>query len=468
MWKEGVDTCVFNPAVKCEGDAAPEPNSVSRIVQSDKATRDLKVESLIREKFPAVVDAGFVTIHTKSCTPDYSEQDLRFARTYQAKDDHGCDKLKLHEVVSGVVKTHTNMITPLRGDTFPAFMRKNPAFHRQWKSMLDGILLAAITMVPDDGPWIIHTDCHLGNVLTVPKGAYEAPDLSLSDWGRALIIENPKDINSVRQGIREWAYSISYLNIPQGATDGQLVAMIHQRLGNLPQHPDIYQNAFDLVYSNDVSKQQTGLSKLRSWLPFALITQSHAMMNYGENIQIDVYRKIATESTSQQKLGDLVFMVMNSPELSPQEVPSSTPRSSMSPVEHSGGVYWPLKYYRGLTRKQNLQRKRSATRRTKMSFKNPKAYVPFKSDKGVKTRKSSYTERFHKKYPDAKSLSEIAKSTGISKSILQTVYDRGMAAWRTGHRPGASQHAWGMARVHSFVMKGKTWRTADADLARKV
>lgn len=133
-----------------------------------------------------------------------------------------------------------------------------------------------------------------------------------------------------------------------------------------------------------------------------------------------------------------------------------------------GGMYWPLKYYRGLTRKQNLQRKRSATRRTKLSFKNPKAYVPFKSDKGVKTRKSSYTERFHKKYPDAKSLSEIAKATGISKSILQEVYDRGMAAWRTGHRPGASQHAWGMARVHSFVMKGKTWRTADADLARKV
>jgi len=103
-----------------------------------------------------------------------------------------------------------------------------------------------------------------------------------------------------------------------------------------------------------------------------------------------------------------------------------------------------------------------------MSFKDPKAYVPFKTDKGVKTRRSSYTERFHKKHPDAKTLPEIAKATGISKSILQDVYDRGMAAWRTGHRPGASQHAWGMARVHSFVLKGKTWRTADSDLARKV
>ena len=129
-------------------------------------------------------------------------------------------------------------------------------------------------------------------------------------------------------------------------------------------------------------------------------------------------------------------------------------------------MYWPLKYYRGLTRKQNLQRKRSATRRTKMSWKDPKAYVPFKSDKGVKTRKSSYSSRFHAKYPGVKTLPEISKATGVPVKTLQTVYNRGMAAWRTGHRPGASAQAWGMARVHSFVLHGKTYRTADADLAK--
>ena len=128
-------------------------------------------------------------------------------------------------------------------------------------------------------------------------------------------------------------------------------------------------------------------------------------------------------------------------------------------------MYWPAKYFKGLTRRQNAQRKRSATRRTKMSWKDPKAYTSFKSDKGAKTRRSSYTQRFHKKYPEAKTLPEIAKATGVSKSVLQKVYDRGMAAWRTGHRPGASQQAWGMARVHSFVLKGKTYRTADKDLA---
>lgn len=129
-------------------------------------------------------------------------------------------------------------------------------------------------------------------------------------------------------------------------------------------------------------------------------------------------------------------------------------------------MYWPAKYHRGLTRKQTAQRKRSATRRARMSWTNPNAYVPWKTDLGVKTRRSTYSSRFHSKYPDAKTLPEIAMATGIPKSTLQTVYNRGLAAWRTGHRPGASQHAWGMARVHSFVLKGKTYRTADADLAK--
>ena len=128
-------------------------------------------------------------------------------------------------------------------------------------------------------------------------------------------------------------------------------------------------------------------------------------------------------------------------------------------------MYWPLKYRKGLTRRQNAERKRSATRRTRMSWKNPKAYVPFRSDKGVKTRRSSYTSRFRAKYPTAKSIREISAKTHVPVKTLRTVYNRGMAAWRTGHRPGASQHAWGMARVHSFVLHGKTYRTADADLA---
>lgn len=128
-------------------------------------------------------------------------------------------------------------------------------------------------------------------------------------------------------------------------------------------------------------------------------------------------------------------------------------------------MYWPKKYHSGLSTRKNFLRKKDATRRSKLSWKDPKAYIPFKTDIGVKTRKSSYTSRFHSKYPDVHSLAEISKATKIPRKTLKTVYNRGMAAWRTGHRPGASPQAWGMARVHSFVLRGKTYRTADSDLA---
>jgi dephospho-CoA kinase len=66
-------------------------------------------------------------------------------------------------------------------------------------------------------------------------------------------------------------------------------------------------------------------------------------------------------------------------------------------------------------------------------------------------------------------LKKKSEKSGISYGILKKVYDRGMAAWRTGHRPGAGQEQWAYARVNSFITKGKgTWGKADADLAAKV
>jgi hypothetical protein len=122
-----------------------------------------------------------------------------------------------------------------------------------------------------------------------------------------------------------------------------------------------------------------------------------------------------------------------------------------------GRIYAPLKYFRGLTTLGEVE-----TRYKKMLRKN---YKFFETDKGQKTKTSSYTQKFRKMYgPEVRSLPEIAKATGIPLKTLKTVYNRGLAAWRTGHRPGASPQAWGYARVHSFVTKGKTYYTADADL----
>lgn len=65
-------------------------------------------------------------------------------------------------------------------------------------------------------------------------------------------------------------------------------------------------------------------------------------------------------------------------------------------------------------------------------------------------------------------LKKKAEKSGISYSILKQVYNRGMAAWQTGHRPGTTAQQWAFARVNSFITKGKgTWGGADSDLAAK-
>ena len=66
-------------------------------------------------------------------------------------------------------------------------------------------------------------------------------------------------------------------------------------------------------------------------------------------------------------------------------------------------------------------------------------------------------------------LKKKAEKSGMPLGILRKVYNRGLAAYKTGHRPGASQHQWAMARVNSFTTKSSgTWGKADKDLAAKV
>lgn len=64
-------------------------------------------------------------------------------------------------------------------------------------------------------------------------------------------------------------------------------------------------------------------------------------------------------------------------------------------------------------------------------------------------------------FESEQALKNKAKNSGIPLGILRTVYKKGMAAWRTGHRPGVSQQQWAMARVNSFIMGGKTTKKAD-------
>lgn len=127
----------------------------------------------------------------------------------------------------------------------------------------------------------------------------------------------------------------------------------------------------------------------------------------------------------------------------------------------------PSKYYAGLSDTQKKKRRVEIKKFSTKNWKDPDAYVGFKTDKAIKTKKSQYTKEWRLLFPEAKSLKQKANATGVPLPFIRKSFNRGMAAWRTGHRPGATQQQWGYARVHSFLMCGKTYKTADSDLAKK-
>jgi hypothetical protein len=170
----------------------------------------------------------------------------------------------------------------------------------------------------------------------------------------------------------------------------------------------------------------------------------------------------------------------------------------------------PKKYFSGLAKSTKEKRDAHFKKGAAKDDDDASAYKPAPGDAEAKTKPSNYTKRYHqmftkenkvkidrrfKRFKDKKlnesaedfiedsyalmesveslfensdkALKNKAEETGISYGILKKVYDRGMAAWRTGHRPGTTPEQWGMARVNSFATGGKTRTTADADLWAK-
>jgi len=76
--------------------------------------------------------------------------------------------------------------------------------------------------------------------------------------------------------------------------------------------------------------------------------------------------------------------------------------------------------------------------------------------------------RFNKKYGQPKdksnSLSEIAKLTGIKRSALQKIYNKGIGAFKNPgpSRPNMKKEQWAMARVYASIRSGSKASKVDA------
>ena len=107
-----------------------------------------------------------------------------------------------------------------------------------------------------------------------------------------------------------------------------------------------------------------------------------------------------------------------------------------------------------------------------------KNYKPAPGDAGGTTKPSKHTKKYQQMFgkesidklnEKVEGLVKKADKSGMPYSVLKKVYDRGMAAWKTGHRPGTTPQQWAFARVNSFITKSSgTWGGADKDLAKKV
>jgi hypothetical protein len=169
-----------------------------------------------------------------------------------------------------------------------------------------------------------------------------------------------------------------------------------------------------------------------------------------------------------------------------KQVPNCVPKeASEDPDIGDRKGSQPANYHKGLAKSTKAKRDAQFKKQAKMDDDDPNAYKPAPGDKDAKTKPSKHTKKYQQMYgEEMKSFSEYnetldedatkglkakAEKSGMPLGILRQVYNRGVAAWKTGHRPGTTPQQWGFARVNSFVTKSSgTWGKADKDLAAKV
>ena len=138
------------------------------------------------------------------------------------------------------------------------------------------------------------------------------------------------------------------------------------------------------------------------------------------------------------------------------------------------GKKHPAQYFTGLDEKTKREREAEIERRQEEGVKGPELYEDLPGDEDAETEPSKYTKtegaqkvRDEIKGPGKDEFIRAAsKVSGVSKDIIEEVYDKGLKAWATsGHRVGASQTSWAVARVYAFLFDPKSGaRKADQHL----
>ena len=132
-------------------------------------------------------------------------------------------------------------------------------------------------------------------------------------------------------------------------------------------------------------------------------------------------------------------------------------------------LYTPYKYFKGLSSKTKVIQRAQEMYRLKDEKDISK--IKYKTDENPgKTKKSKYHTLFEERFKIScgSSLSEKSKVTGIPVSILEKVRQKGIAAYKTGHRLNVTPVQWGNARLSSFLTLGCAAFSSDRYLLEQV
>jgi len=85
----------------------------------------------------------------------------------------------------------------------------------------------------------------------------------------------------------------------------------------------------------------------------------------------------------------------------------------------------------------------------------------------VTTNKNRFNKKYGQPLDQSNSLTKIAKLTGIKRSALQKIYNKGIGAFKTAgpSRPNMTRQQWAYARVYSSVMGGPAAKVDRKELA---
>lgn len=127
--------------------------------------------------------------------------------------------------------------------------------------------------------------------------------------------------------------------------------------------------------------------------------------------------------------------------------------------------HFPKKYTARLSRKDK-KKQLTQLRKLKRAYSKGK-YLNRPKLKSYKKKESGWTTKFHKLYPEAKSIKQVAKAVKIPEKALREVIKKGKGAYySSGSRPNQTASSWGKARMYAYIL-GSPTRKFDHHITEK-